>query len=149
MHYRRAKFEDSPKITPLGEAFFEASPWARYLNLDITELLNKLWVTEGVAIFVAENDGDIAGIVGGRVASSPMDPENRLAQELFWYVDPKYRGTQCGIRLLHMLEQWARNVGATALVMVEFDDPGGPIEGIYYRLGFTPIERMFIKQLTE
>lgn len=70
----------------------------------------------------------------------------KVAQELFWWVDPAVRGGMAGIKLLRAIEAWCKTVGAEALTMVclPIDSPA---ESVYQRSGYRPSERSYMKRL--
>ncbi len=91
--------------------------------------------------------GDYA-MAGVLVFQSYYNRAQKVAQELFWWVDPGRRGAGAGIELLRGIEAWAREQGAVSLTMVCLDAVDGDrVAKLYERSGYRPLERNFVKVL--
>lgn len=86
--------------------------------------------------FVAVVRGDRAGFISGALITHPYNPKLRLLQELFWWVDPAFRGTSVGARLLAAFEAYGRAHADWILMTVEAKSPIDPrsLERRGYRL---------------
>lgn len=107
--------------------------------------LAQLIEAEDGALFVAEKSGALVGMAAALAYPAYFNAQ-KLAQELFWWVDPAARGGVIGIRLLRALERWAKSRGCAALTMIclPIDSPA---ESVYQRSGYRPSERAYIKGL--
>lgn len=87
------------------------------------------------------------GAILGLVFPHWWNPSVLVAQELGWWVEPEYRGTSVGIRLLKQFEIRVAELGATKVMMIclEALEPD-KVEQIYTKLGYTKLERIFIKE---
>jgi N-acetylglutamate synthase-like GNAT family acetyltransferase len=100
---RQATKFDLPRILDLLRNYRSATPWARIGTCDneayVTKLLTYILAGQGV-IFVAERDGLIQGMLIAVKNASVWDPDLYLMQELAYWVEPEYRGSTMGYRLI-------------------------------------------------
>ena len=68
----------------------------------------------------------------------------RMATEVIWWIEPSARGAGLAQQMLRMAETWAREQGATRMQLGSWHDR---LDGFYQRLGYTPAERIFNKDL--
>jgi GNAT superfamily N-acetyltransferase len=104
------------------------------------------WLLEDAttrALLVVERHGQLAGMFGIHVHEHPMLAQ-RIASELFWWVNADRRGKFDGMRLLAAAREWAMAAGASALHMVA---PDYGIERLYERLGYHKVESAYIAAL--
>lgn len=95
--------------------------------------------------FVLEMEGKIVGVLGGMIANYPLNGE-LIYQELAWYVNKKYR--LHGIRLFKVLEQFCHEKGIKKIgVTLMANSKAEKLEKFYERLGFTYLEKHYIKNL--
>ena len=115
-----------------------------YSEANMRETLVGLIANPDACLLVASK----AGLIGMAAAIAYPAYFNgvKMAQELFWWVDPAVRGGVLGVKLLRHLETWARSVEAVALTMVclPIDSPA---ESVYQRSGYRPSERSYMKRL--
>ncbi len=144
---REATLRDLPALLELFEAFRQTPAYARYVAHApevATAFLRGLVASPDATIFVRQWDGVIVGMLGVLAYAHPMSGE-RMASELFWWLDPDYRGA--GGWMLRRAEKWARAQGATRLQMVS------PVENVrvqetYDALGYQAFEVSYYKELT-
>lgn len=144
--FREATSEDLPRLCELFEHFRANSPYAQYgpAHPEVsTELIAKLIVHEDAVIIVMTRDDSIVGMIGLLVSDHPWTGE-RMATELFWWLEPDDRGR--GVWLLRRAEKWAVAHGAIRLIMVS-PEYGVNAELIYRALGFAPVEISWQKPL--
>jgi N-acetylglutamate synthase-like GNAT family acetyltransferase len=77
-----------------------------------TTLLNI--INKGVFI-LAEDNGQVVGAAAAMCAPNPWNFKQVFFQELFWWVEPEYRTTSIGIKLLKLLEKEAPENAIIAL----------------------------------
>lgn len=143
MTIREATAEDVPDLVEMGLRF-RAHVYRDTLaeNRERLEALALEMVsTPDRVVFVAEEDRTqrLCGMLGIVVFGHPMSGE-RQATEVFWWVEPEYRGV--GIRLLRVGERWAQMRGAVTMQMVAPSESAG-VGRLYERLGYREIERAF------
>jgi len=147
MIYRRASGNDIPLLMPLLHEFAEQVPYPRCKidEVHMPDFWKRLIDDEIGAIFMLMSDERVVGAIGGIVGPNPITGE-RETVEIFWYVQPSYRGL--GVYLYKLFENWARNNGSKVLRM-GFLHGVTPetIERLYDKLGLVKAETYFAKEL--
>jgi GNAT superfamily N-acetyltransferase len=126
----------------MGERFLTETVYRGRVAVNpaqMTTLVDGLIAGENGEIFVAEQAGELVGMIGLLVFQHPIAGE-RTVSELFWWVEPEHRGG--GVRLLKRAEQWAREQGAVKLFMVA---PTAAVGTLYERLGYEYLEAAYQK----
>lgn len=144
---RTAIHSDAEKIAELGKVFFKEAGWEDVTEWDhetAVSSLVKMIGHESCFIYVAEEHGDIVGMIGA-IASQIWFSKDTLATELFWYVKPDCRGG-IGGKLLDALEAGLRLRGVAAESMTTVDKLKS-LETYLKRRGFRPSEHSFIRRL--
>lgn len=145
---RPARAEDVPELVDLGRAFYATAALSEFMPFDaevLTRHFLALLTSVAIGFFVVERDARVVGMA--MVAITPTYYSSELlAQEAFWYVDPKYRGSFDSLRLFSALEKWARSKGAAVLMMSALSSNSG-VSRIYERRGYVPQEAAFVKGL--
>ncbi len=144
---RRATSDDLPRIVEMGSHFIQASRYREIIvesphNMEQT--VQWLLASEDNTIFVAAIDGRVQGMLGLATSNHPLSGQ-RVAYEMFWWVEPAHRG-RVGFRLLSAAEHWARASGCHDLHVVA---PTPDVERLYDRLGYTRVEVSYAKRLSE
>lgn len=143
---RRATYRDVPAIVALAMRFLEQEPAYQgvlHPNGDlIAGIVNTFVNDDDKIVYLSEYDGIITGLIALLVGNHIFTGE-RTATELMWFVDKAARGRD-GMRLLYAAEQWARSHGARQLEMVA---PSTRTGELYERLGFRPMERLYVRNL--
>ena len=144
MTIREAVLEDVPRLVELGAKFINGSHYKKHIpiNLEKTQasLETLIQIPSGV-IFVSETRGRLEGMIG-LLGSMHMFSDEPTYTEMFWFVDPKKRGS--GIRLLKHAEKWAKEQGAKRLFMIA---PTKKVGKTYTRLKYQKLETFYIKRL--
>jgi hypothetical protein len=87
-------------------------------------------------------DGE-GSFIGGRISNSWINNEHKIAQEAFWWAVPGK-----GLDLLYAFEQWAKDNGADAVLMINLPQlRGNVVERLYERKGYELFERSYYKEL--
>jgi GNAT superfamily N-acetyltransferase len=99
-------------------------------------------------LLVAEQDGEIAGMLFGIVSGLWFAPRTLWASELAWWVEPAARGGTAGIRLVTAFQDWAREQGAKVVAMSSLHlDHDNRVSNVLQRMGFSPSEHTYIKRI--
>lgn len=103
MNVRLANKFDQPEILDMLRHFREQTPIEDIKNCDDAEYISSLYhallIGGGVAL-VAEIDDKIIGMILGIIEQNIWDPKKYLLRELVYWVEPEFRGTTAGYRLL-------------------------------------------------
>lgn len=161
---RAATVEDAPRVVAMAMRFLqETSYGALFPDVEPMRLapLYQLLLDRGV-ILVAEQPqtviyefSDDACIVqpptlAGFIALVAMQhPLTGLpyGDEIAWWVEPEFRHTRVGYKLLGAAERWATTNRLSCLKMVA---PAGSKLGTFYeRRGYTVVETAYQKQLDQ
>lgn len=143
---RLAEPRDLPRIVEMGTLFVAESPYWRLgtASLDRIEALARfLGSHQDGCVFVADVDGQVVGMLAGHLPVHPM-LDIAMASELAWWVDPPYRVGKIGLQLLAAFEQWAKDHGATHLLMVAPDEK---VATFYERRKFARVEMAYARRL--
>jgi len=109
MNIRIANKFDTPYIINMLRHFREESPVEKIKECNneqyITTLYTHILAGRGLAL-VAEYDQPI-GMIIGYIDQSIWDPDIRILKELVYWVEPQYRHTTTGYRLLKKYNELA------------------------------------------
>lgn len=153
MILRPALPTDRDAVIALGLCFHAETPYGELLHVDPDRIGAQFDVAlEHGVVFVAERD-DVPGPNGPELvgflalAALPhMLSGDRYAEEMGWFVLPRYRLGTIGPRLLRRAEEWARTNGCAFLKVAA---PEGTDVGYYYeRAGYQPIETAYLKRVS-
>lgn len=145
MRIRDATIDDFDEMVVLGREFAKVAgqPEVDKESLEYS-FLNLM---ENGILKVAEN-GAIQGGAGALVFPAYWNQHEMMAQELFWFLRPEYRGGSTALKMLISLENEAKVKGAKRLMMICLDElDGAKIASMYERLGYESQERTFVKWL--
>lgn len=125
------------KFAPINGFGVEASS-------NIEEITNNILDNKDIICIQKEGKGVILGIV------YPLfyNPSVLIAQELGWWVEPEYRNTTIGIKLLKEFEAEAKKRGAKKVIMfyLEAQTPT-KIKSMLERIGYSSTEHNMAKDI--
>jgi GNAT superfamily N-acetyltransferase len=139
---RAAVERDIPRIIEMGHRFNRSSPYSTKLLASAEQmgvLARKLIPAK--EILMLEVDGETVGMIGFYVYPHFLSGET-IAGEIFWWVEPEYRGH--GKELLRAAENEARNRGAKKMQMIAPDERVGKL---YKRLKYEYVESTYQRSL--
>lgn len=139
---RKAISSDVARCAEMGEHFRASTGYAQQLAKNpnkMAELATKLIASDG--LLVCETGGKVVGMLGFVVYRHFISDET-IAGEIFWWVEPEYRGE--GVRLLVAAEAAARARGAVRLQMIA---PNKRVARYYRKAGFVYVEETHQKAL--
>lgn len=143
---REATLADLPALLEMFETFRQTPAYARYVAKApaVAEaFLRSLLASPDATIFVRGWDGEIVGMLGVMAYAHPMSGE-RMASELFWWLDQDSRGS--GGWMLRRAEKWAKAHGAIRLQMVSPVEKSR-VRETYTALGYREFEVSYYKEL--
>lgn len=141
--------DDMERILELGTAFTLAYGNGMEPCEDSMRAITEGLITQDDgAMFVTTECGDVAGFIGLASFNSHINQSYKMAQELFFWIDPEYRGGKHARLLLDAAEQWSVEIGCDKLLMMSVADLRGKLVGrLYTRRGFTQSEYVYYKEL--
>ncbi len=146
---RKVTQEDSLVYLEVLSKFHEASPMNKVCEMDregSLEFLDGALKNPDFGIFLAEMNGQVIGGGGGLVYPLYFCKSHLVAQELWWWLAPKARGSGGGNLMFKELQSWAKERGAKTIFMIALEDErSAKMEKVYCRAGFEPMERTFMK----
>lgn len=149
MIVRPATVVDFPAIAAVGQHFYETTA---YRDIPYSPESMMRWLPimrQHRLLYVAEDQERIIGGVGGISAPLYFNDQHRVAQEMFWWVEPEYRKTRAAILLLRAIEKAAADIGCSWWTMILLEgDNAERIERFYRRDGYRPSERVFTKVMS-
>jgi hypothetical protein len=138
---RPACFADIPKLLEMGKRFAdEAGVTARvgWDEASVVALLGNLIESPAGILLIGEQS-----MFGGLVYPHPFNAKCVIFQEMFW----RSEGRE-GLRAYYAALEQAKALGAThcAMMATEGSNPER-VSALYSRMGFSPFDRTFIKEL--
>lgn len=146
MEVRQATQNDVPRIVEMSAKFYETTSYARWapFNPDtVHDLAANL--AENHVMLVAEEGGDLVGMVGLFVAPFLFNGDITAAYEVVWWVDPQAQGRGAGKALLAAIEPACEGRGCRAIQMVHLASSPPQAAAIYERLGYRHTESSYTK----
>ena len=148
MTIRAATLADVPRLVALGRQQLAASYGDAVADhpAQLTTLVTHLLTTPTGAVFVADRDGVVVGMIWLLLTVHHASGVP-TACEVSWYVDPAARGA--GLGLLRRAERWAAEMGAEVIQMVApATDQGARVGRLYARRGYAPLETSYQQPVT-
>lgn len=156
MNIRPATMDDVPAIVEMAEQFYPDSPYpVIYGDMPKTQAAGLAIVTmhglveHGIVpgvMLVAENDGDLVGMLCLHIDAATFNPEV-IAGELVWWLHPDHRGGMSAIRLVKTGEAMAAERGATVINMSVLANSPEEASALLRLLGYAPTHTIWSKRL--
>lgn len=147
---RRYVESDFAAMASMGREFIKHTPMGRVVDFDEDSMryfLNKTAQTNTFAVFVAEHEDRLTGCACAVLFPPFFNLDSLLAQELFWWVEPEFRGGPSGRMLREEMENWAWGLGARSFCMLALENENLERVGkLYRRFGYAPVEHTFSKE---
>tara|TARA_R110000744_G_scaffold184693_1_gene304094 strand:- start:27 stop:476 length:450 start_codon:yes stop_codon:yes gene_type:complete len=146
--YSTATLEDSLKITHLWRRFQRESSQS-FADFDWDKAHDQVvsWIeSENWGIFLAKEGLQVRGVLIGAVTTYPYS-NTLVAGDYIWYIAPEYRGGMTGVRLMRMMESWAKGRGAVVMETGATSGVDTRASGLMERLGYTPVGMLMRKGL--
>jgi len=102
MKIRLANKFDLPVVLDMLRNFRNHTPIDMMRECNNEEYINKLFhhVILGGGVALIAEDKDVAGMIIGVKDQNVWDPEVKVLRELVYWVEPQYRGSTAGYKLL-------------------------------------------------
>ena len=140
--------DDMSRLIEMGRAFFAASALAHVAEFDGGSFIETLKGFSDVdTLLVAISGPLVVGMVAALVYPAWFNRRHLTGQELFWWVDPEFRGRGHGMALYKALEQRirSRKVDSFTMGATETLKPG-TVARFYAREGYAPSERLYARR---
>lgn len=145
---RSATHDDIPRIIEMAQAFYATTNYAATIPMTDEQAAGIAIVTmESGVMLVADNDGELVGMICIHVAPFLFNPSVMFPSEIAFYVDPKIRGGTTGMRLLRSAEAALIVMGVPISRMAMLPNSPEAVEGMYRLMGYKPDEVHFMKAL--
>lgn len=150
MTLRLAKLEDIPRCVELVSHFHQVSPFS-HMVFDGEGLHNTLahFISDPnqfLVLLLLHEDLPVGLLVA--CLQPLLGGCQNVATELYWWVEPEFRGRVKSERLIDAFEYWARKVGAHTTVLSSLHgDLHKPLARYYTRRGYRPVEYTFMKEV--
>jgi GNAT superfamily N-acetyltransferase len=136
MQVRRATEDDRLALFKLAAAM-HAETQFKGMRFDAQKSIDNLgrWIHEEQGLMlVADDGGDIVGMLAARVFS-PWFSDDRMAHEELFYVRADKRGTRAGFKLMVEFVAWAKTTDANYIGAGVATATGGAAERLYKHFG--------------
>jgi GNAT superfamily N-acetyltransferase len=148
---RHATLEDIPALLELADRLFDNSPMQMGLDLDKGKAKEKLEAAiigdkKDFLVLVSYDKDKIVGVLAA-YAFSPVFSSDRIACEVFWYLDPEYRKGRRGIQMMEAYEYWAKLVGCKIAQYGWLTSSPKRMPVLYERTGAQLAEHVYYKVL--
>lgn len=134
--------QDFPSMVKMGRRFYEASGYAEITEFD--EASFEATLSTPAVFLVVDKDNELVGMAGALVYPLYFNIRHMTAQEMFWWVDPEYRGV--GGELFDALLSEVKKLGAQSLTMIALERFSW-VGSYYEKRGFKPTERSFMRRI--
>lgn len=142
---RNALEDDIPQIVSMGRLAFEAGGYQRFVDFNAfsAAVSARAFIGDPNVAFVVFERNRLVGMAAALIAPLYFNRDKRLAQEIFWWVEPDHmRRTKV---LLAGLEEAARSLGAHVMLLPSLTLS---TSRLYQRMGYRPMEHYHMKALT-
>lgn len=148
---RQAKISDLPRLQIMGAKFFKVSGldrWFTYKPSCFSRICANFMENDQAVLLVAEREIGAVAMAAALAYPCWFDDDHLTAQELFWWVEPDFRGGRMSGQLHRGLEDWARGRGCLTMEMgaMEASKPEA-LAALYERKGYGAKEAIFCKRL--
>lgn len=146
MRVRQATAQDVPAIVAMSAKFYETTSyasWAQFNPDTVHDLAAGL--ADQHVMLVAEDAGQLVGMVGLFVAPFMFNGDLTAAYEVVWWVDPEAQGRGAGKALLGAIEPACAARGCRAIQMVHLANSPPQAAAIYERMGYRHTESSYTK----
>lgn len=145
---RKASHSDIESILTMGERFYETTSYAKWTPFcrDSSRGLVEAVIDNGI-LLIAESDGKPIGMVGLAVAPFMYNNKSKAAYEVFWWVEPEFRGGMAAWRLLKAVQAACEELNVASIQMTLLSTSPELAATLYERAGYKHTETSFTKIL--
>lgn len=147
MKVRRLRPWELADTVPLAGEFHAAAKLGGEFDsgifIDTMASLGESGRLGAIGLFCGDN---LVGVLLGMIARHFLT-DHLIAQEIMWWVTPDARNGSHGIRMVAEFEKWAKEFGASAVIMASFVETDGDdrLSAIYEHREYRKVETHFFK----
>lgn len=147
---RYATLEDIPHLLELGQKLFKGSPMEP-MKFDPDKAkaqLEKAIIGDkkDFLVLVSYYEDRVVGVLAA-YAFTPVFTNQRIACEVFWYLEPEFRKGSRGIDMMKAYEYWAKLVGCVVAQYGWLVSSPERMPVLYERTGADLAEQVYYKVL--
>lgn len=145
---RQATLDDVPEIVRMSAIFYPQTHYAEWTTMDedtVADLASNL--VENHIFYVAEEGGELLGMIGLVVMPFMFNRYVKSAGEVIFWVDPRARGGRTAYNLLTAIEDPCRAAGCDRIQMVHMPNSPPQAAALYTKLGYLPSESSYTKDI--
>ena len=144
MKIRQATIADSPQMKELLEEFMNESLRDFGVKIEDQALDRTIQEVMGSCMVLENKDDKIIGLLAGKIINEPTN-NSKVFQEIIWYTAKAYR--RHGLSLLKEMENWCRDKGIMAMIMVRMGNSmPEKVARFYERIGYRHMECHYLKR---
>jgi GNAT superfamily N-acetyltransferase len=151
MDINEATPKDVAEMVKFGKQFWTQTSYYREgVEYDFEAIRNMtISLIDNGIVLVARHEGAVVGLMLMMVGHMPFNPSTLVATELVYYVDPDYRASGAGQKLLRMAEKIAAKRGVKYISMIHLDSVEPErAEAVYSKMGYSKTETLFSKDIS-
>ncbi|MEB1529892.1 N-acetyltransferase family protein [Xanthomonas sp. WHRI 7945] len=144
---RAATETDVPAIVAMSRKFYATTDFPGFADMDndtVAELVRTLMHS---VMLVAEEGGELVGMVGAIVAPFMFNQNRRAAYEVVWWVEPGVQRSGLGRSLLRAADEAAAALGASGMEMLTLDTSPPQAAALLASEGYRPAQTSHFKRL--
>lgn len=145
---------DPVALKPIATSWIEESNGDEFgLDIDVdkgVEQFRKMVMNDNADVLLLVIQGKIVGFTGLLIFTSPLS-DQRICNEHYMYILPKYRKGKNPIKIIHAAEDWAREHGCTHIMFNASNLASGLHDKVcrmYERLKMHKFETSYIAQIS-
>lgn len=152
MEIRFVEEKDFQQVYEMTSKFFAESNFLSELSADpesVYNLVRAASLREQLVGWVAEDNGELIGMLAVVIVPSPFNSNVIVADEMVWWVNPVHRKS-LGNKMLNTAIDYCRNRGVKFFVMKYIHDGSvsiDKIQKVFSRKGFDTVETTVVKRL--
>ncbi len=149
-YLRLATLADVPTLLRFAKNFHKVSPYRgmRFDSRKGEDFLKGVILgsqNEGI-VLVALKDGEPIGMLVG-AAREPVFTSTRVAMELGWWIEEKFRRSKASFLIYKAYEDWAFRIGCSHVQGAYLPGVSPELDEFYKKRGYAQVESSYLKTL--
>lgn len=153
MQVRDFEYSDMDGVMYCAEQFQIESGYDKLADFDrksFEQFIRMLISNPGGFLLVAVEDDIVLGIIASIVGTLMFNSNVKFSQEMFWWVDPEWRSSGIGSKLLNAYEKKSKELGASILMMAGLNgEEFKTANKVYEHRGYLPADQVYIRRLDD